>query len=132
MTQGVNPELSAAVRRVLTKHGNGYKPLSFEKAAKHVGISAGTVHSMAQGKSVDVYSVIRFARKFGENVAEWLKLTGFEDVAEIVSPNAVPTPAGVLDKMLEEVPLSDRHNALDDTERFIRGWVLPRYSKAAS
>jgi hypothetical protein len=132
VTQGVNSELSAAVRRVLTKHGDGYKPLSIGKAAKHVGISHGTVYSMAQGNSVDVYSVIRFARGFGENIADWLKLTGFEDVAEIVSPDTVPQSVGVLDKMLDEVPLPDRRNALDDTERFIRGWVLPRYAKTAS
>jgi hypothetical protein len=133
VTQGVNPEeLSSAVRRVLTKHGDGYKPLSFEKAGKHVGISSGTVYSMAQGKPVDVYSVFRFARGFKEDVAYWLKLAGYDDFAEVVSPDAVEPSAGVLDKMLEEVPLPDRGSALEDTVRFIRGWVVPRYKKTAS
>lgn len=128
MTDAVSVRLAEETQRILRQHD-----LTREEAQQRSGVSKSTIQAMAkEGRAPGCEHVIRFAKAFGEDVAEWLELCGYADIAADYRGHAPRPPISELEKPLERVPLGRRKKAREAAKRAIETLIVPLYSEVAA
>lgn len=134
MPKGINPQLSAEVQRVLKDNGDGFRPLTIAKASQISNVSMTMLNNMAAGRRVGCEGVIRFASAFGEDVAMWLDLCGYDDIAELYrsKDKQIVRVENEFDKMLNSLPVQSRPKARAAAINAVQSVILPIFTEFAA
>ena len=120
-----NPKVSDAVKRLLTIHGQNGKPMTIQAAEIRSGVSYSVISNLAAGRVPGADHIILFAAAFGEDVVDWLKLCGYDDIAKIIAEERAERPSGSLEALVETVPVEQRGIAMEAAKMAVEAVIYP-------
>ena len=128
MADEPNHRLMEAMEKLVQDYGRPGKALTRQEIEDRTGISKTTIQMMLrEGHAPHAEYVIRLAKSYNQDIAEWLDLCGYPDIAEDYRGKIGSVQSDELDRWLAPVPEAHRRQAREAVRTAARTLIVPIY-----